>query len=141
MVFRTGHVPAARPPEWRVWPPQRVDDFSWLVVPPSWFDAADPLLDSILNFVYGAVVIVEVILLMPTVGVVRLAIHHFRSPGWYVECRYGNAATVRTSTPLPSRQSSRTARLPFSEFCQVFSQAAGWHRWLPRPGRARSGGW
>lgn len=116
MAYRTGQVSAGRPPQWRVWAPQRVGDFSWLIVPQGWFESNDPFLEPILNFVYGAVVIVEVILLVPTVGPIRLVIHHFRSPGWYVECRFGTSRQRSTDPRIElqtrtRRQAKRVKRV------------------------------
>lgn len=108
MAYRTDQVPHSRPPQWQVWSPQRVGKFHWLIIPQTWFDAKDPLLDSILNFVYGAVVIVEVIVLVPTVGLVRLAIHRIRAPGgWYVECRFGTSMDRPTDPRVELQTATR----------------------------------
>jgi hypothetical protein len=135
MTYPTSQVPAGRPPEWRVWSPQRLGDFHWLIIPQRWFDSRDPLLDSILNFVYGAVLIVEVVLLVPTAGPIRLIIHHVRSPGWYVECRYGIAlerptdprVELQTRTKRQAKRVKRALRREFrngADFNSAAVQAA-----------------
>lgn len=131
MAYRADPVPTGRPPHWRVWSPQRVDDFSWLIIPQKWFDARDPLLDSVLNLVYGAVLIVEVILIVPTLGPIRLAVHHFRSPGWYVECRFGSALErptdprieLRTRTKRQANRMKRALRREFGNGADFNSSA------------------
>ena len=61
------------------------------MIPRKRLDSRDPTVDAALSFVLVPLLVVEFILLRPTVGLVRLAVHHARSPGWYVECRYGSS--------------------------------------------------
>lgn len=108
MTHSTGHVPSGLPPRWQVWSPQRLGDFRWSIIPVNWFESNDPTIDAILSFVLMPLWVVEFILIRPTVGVFRLAIHHARSPGWYVESRYGSSL-VRPNDPRVQFQ-TRTKR-------------------------------
>ncbi len=103
MIYRMSRNSPVQSPEWRVWSPQRVGDFRWSIIPENWFQT-DPLTDT----VCGALLIVEFVLIMPTVGLIRLAVHHRRSPGWYVECRYGTVADLPTDPRI--RLQTRTKR-------------------------------
>jgi hypothetical protein len=59
-------------------------------MPESWQDpvgGTDPV-DVVLTAIWLVLSLVEFLLVMPTVGMVRLAIHHSRSPGWCLRVMY-----------------------------------------------------
>jgi hypothetical protein len=75
---------------WYVEKPRRVSGFRWSLIPEGWFpaiNAANPL-----EVIWAAIGLVAYVLefftLMWTVGPIRLAIHHSRSPGWYIAVTY-----------------------------------------------------
>ena len=72
---------------------KRIGGFRWSFIPRSWWDpvglvAEIESLVSIWWLILTALWLVEFILVRPTVGVVRLAINHSRSPGWRLRVMY-----------------------------------------------------
>lgn len=77
-------------PKWIINKPRRVGGFRWSLIPENWFPTSgseDPITAAWTAIIMVAS-LVEFVLLRPTVGVVRLAIHHSRSPGWYLRVMY-----------------------------------------------------
>ncbi|HEX7662439.1 MAG TPA: hypothetical protein VF444_23490 [Pseudonocardiaceae bacterium] len=78
--------------QWHIDKPERIGGFRWSLIPKPWWDsytgAGDDPIEAALLLVLSALWSLEWLLVRPTVGVVRLVIHHRRSPGWYVRVMY-----------------------------------------------------
>lgn len=79
-------------PAWHIVKPMRVGGFHWSFIPESWWHqfgaGADNPIQAAWLLVLFVVWLVEFVIIRPTVGLVRLAVHHSRSPGWYVRVMY-----------------------------------------------------
>ena len=115
--------------DWYVEKPKRVRGFRWALVPDRWFHY-EP--DSIFLYpvwlVWTAIVIVlwlvDYVVLVPTIGPIRLAIHHARSPGWYLRVMRATAGGMRTPELELHTSTKSAARELRSALAQQFRQGA-----------------
>lgn len=99
--------------DWYVEKPQRVGGFRWALVPDRWFryEPGTVFLYPIWLVWTGIVIVlrmVDYVALAPTVGPIRLAIHHSRSPGWYLRVTRKTAPGMWT-TDLELQTATKTA--------------------------------
>ncbi|HWE91282.1 MAG TPA: hypothetical protein VG317_17610 [Pseudonocardiaceae bacterium] len=90
MSFQAGGPSDPPKRTWSVDKPKRVGDFHWGLVSSDIIpnDGGNDPITAVLVAIPLAIWLVDRLLLVPTVGFVRLAIHHSRSPGWYVRVQY-----------------------------------------------------
>ena len=95
---------------WQVAAPERLDKFRWLTLT-HWISEHDGAWVPFDNLIEGVVLIVEFVLIAPTAGLVRLAIHRSRSRGWRVRARRGNTLVEwRTRKKRQARRLTRVLR-------------------------------
>ncbi|HJP79887.1 MAG TPA: hypothetical protein VJ914_36780 [Pseudonocardiaceae bacterium] len=116
MTYPGSSTPSAAP-QWRVWSLRRAGKkFRWSLLPNRPVNTNNPF-----AVLLGLLVLLEVVFVMPTVGLVRLAVHNIRSPGWYLEARYvtsdGRPNDSRVELQVETkRQAKRLQRMLQHEF-------------------------
>jgi hypothetical protein len=109
MTFPVGPRPSGTA-QWRVWSLRRVGkQFRWSLLPDRPVNTNNPL-----AVVIGLLVLLEFVFIMPTVGLVRFAVYHARSPGWCLESRYvtgdGNPQGAPVELQTGSKRQARQLR-------------------------------
>src|SRR5258708_5193402 len=99
---------------WYVEKPRRIGGFRWSLIPENWFPTDDPgnPFMIILTTIGLVLYVLEFFTLMWTVGPIRLAIHHSRSPGWYIAATYATRPGVyQTAVQFQTTTKGRARRL------------------------------
>lgn len=119
--------PSSPAPEgkWRVDKHRRISGFRWLLVPKEvrpdlgLLSGGNDAFDIIVTLLILVPFLVDLVILAPTLGLVRLVRSHRRAPGWYVRVRYTVPATdgrydftvnYRTVTRRPAKRLRKAIR-------------------------------